>query len=136
MRSHHWAHMEQVRKLVISQNQHIDTQHNDTHHNDTQHNDILSILEVIAMSGSASSPFLHIDRQPSVYAKAMARHFGAKSSDSDEELIQLMRSVPGKSIVHKTTMFKGSEDTEKFSLHVRFHCPVLQSNAILAAIML
>ena len=59
------------------------------------------------MSGSASSPFLHQDRRPSVYARALAKNFGAKSSDSDEDIVQLMRAVPGKSVVHKTTMFKG-----------------------------
>jgi hypothetical protein len=62
---------------------------------------------VIAMSGSAGTPFLHSDRRPSVYARAFAKQFGAKSCDTDEEVLQLMRSVPGKSIVHKTTLFKG-----------------------------
>lgn len=64
------------------------------------------------MSGSASSPFLHIDRRPAVYAKTLAKHFGAENFQSDEEIIQLMRSIPGKSIVHKTTLFKGEETDE------------------------
>ena len=34
--------------------------------------------KVIAMSGSGSTPFMHNDRTPAMYAEALAQHLGAK----------------------------------------------------------
>ena len=58
------------------------------------------------MSASASTPFLHNDRSPWTYAKAMAKALGANPDDPIEDILTHMRSLPARDIVEKSTMFK------------------------------
>ena len=63
--------------------------------------------KVIAMSGAGSTPFLHNDRKPQHYARALAKKLIAQSEDySDEELLNKLRGVPAKQISLLASMFK------------------------------
>ena len=57
------------------------------------------------MSASVSTPFLHNDRHPQVYARVFAKEMGAKSDDPSKILSHL-RSLTAKAIVDKTGLFK------------------------------
>lgn len=61
---------------------------------------------MIVMSSSASTPFLHNDRKPSIYARAFAKELGANPEDTDENILDFLRSLPAKTIVEKTILFK------------------------------
>ena len=61
--------------------------------------------KIIALSGSATSSFLHNDRKPNSYARAFAKHLFKKKlinrnidTISDEELLQMMKNIPAKTI--------------------------------------
>ena len=45
--------------------------------------------KVIAQSGSGSTPFMHKDRSPAVYAEAMAKHLGAKPGKAGQHRVQV-----------------------------------------------
>jgi len=64
-------------------------------------------LKIISLSGSASTPFLHNDRKPSVYAKALYQNISSKTKATDKEVTEYLRSIPAKIIVQRTTLFKG-----------------------------
>lgn len=64
---------------------------------------------MICMSSSFSTPFLHNDRKPSVYARTLAKELGFDDPNFEEDpnkVIEFMRSLPAKNIVEKTIMFK------------------------------
>ena len=67
--------------------------------------------KIIATSGSASTPFLHLDRQPEAYGRAFAKHILGKKicqnkSADDETMLKMLRDLSVRSIVEHTTLFK------------------------------
>ena len=69
--------------------------------------------KIIALSGSASSPFLHNDRKPNSYARAFAKHLLKKKlinrmddTISDDELLEMMKTIPAKTIAENSVLFK------------------------------
>eukprot|EP00095_Tigriopus_kingsejongensis_P006873 maker-scaffold605_size125465-snap-gene-0.25 protein:Tk06873 transcript:maker-scaffold605_size125465-snap-gene-0.25-mRNA-1 annotation:"esterase fe4" len=62
--------------------------------------------KVIALSGCASTSFLHNDRAPSVYGKAFARALGIDVAQSESDILECLQKVPIKSIMDKSTVFK------------------------------
>ena len=69
--------------------------------------------KIIAISGSASSPFLHNDRKPNSYARAFAKHLLKKKlinrmddTISDDELLEMMKTIPAKTIAENSVLFK------------------------------
>ena len=67
--------------------------------------------KVIALSGSASTPFMHNDRQPSLYARTFAKSFGMKFDDSPQSLVEQLQSISAKDLVIKSLMFKDWDST-------------------------
>ena len=53
----------------------------------------LKSLQVIALSGSATTPFMHYDRNPRLYGQAFAQHFGAKTDMTDQVILLAFPSV-------------------------------------------
>ena len=68
--------------------------------------------KIIALSGSASSPFLHNDRNPNSYARAFAKHLLKKKlinrmdTISDDELLEMLKTIPAKTIAENSALFK------------------------------
>ena len=50
--------------------------------------------KVIAMSGSGSTPFMHNDRTPAMYAEALAKHLGAKPGKGPSHTDLFMKPSP------------------------------------------
>ena len=62
--------------------------------------------KVIALSGSASTPFLHNDREPRIYARGLAKSLGLNENDSPEKLVEQLQTFSGKELMKKTMLFK------------------------------
>ena len=66
--------------------------------------------KIIALSGSPSTPFLHLDRKPECYSRAIGTHLIRKKtkrvSISDQELLKMLKNLPAKSIIEATCFFK------------------------------
>lgn len=62
--------------------------------------------KVIAMSGSGSTPFMHNDRSPALYAEALAQHLGAKPDSTRDEKLKHLRSMPARDIARSSLLFK------------------------------
>ena len=68
--------------------------------------------KIIACSGSPSTPFLHMDRQPEKYGRIFAKNILSKKilqnqkSVSDEMMLKMLKDVPAKTLIEGTTLFK------------------------------
>ena len=62
--------------------------------------------KVIALSGSATTPFMHNDRQPSMYARKLAQSFGSNIEDSQQNLIEKLQAIPAEKLCTQTLLFK------------------------------
>ncbi|TRY70685.1 hypothetical protein TCAL_10027 [Tigriopus californicus] len=62
--------------------------------------------KVIALSGSGSTPFLHNDRKPSIYAKAMVKALGIDPKLPNSDILLALQALPVKAIMEKSTLFK------------------------------
>ena len=62
--------------------------------------------KVIALSGSATTPFLHNDRKPSVYARSFAQSLGLNYEDSATNLVKELQTLRAKDLVKKCMVFK------------------------------
>ena len=67
--------------------------------------------KVVALSGSASTPFLHNDRKPALYARRFAKEFGLNSDAPAKTLVEQLQIFSEKEIVKKTTVFKDWDNT-------------------------
>ena len=63
--------------------------------------------KVIALSGTGSTPFLHQDRKPQHYGRALAHHLITNSQNyTDEDLIIKLRQLPAKNLAANVALFK------------------------------
>jgi len=67
--------------------------------------------QVIAMSASASTPFMHNDRPAAAYGRALAKATGATRPDDNAASLEHLRKIPAKAIVEKTALFKDFDFT-------------------------
>ena len=49
---------------------------------------------------------MHNDREPSVYGMAFAKHLGCRDATTPERALKFLRSLPAKTLVEKSTLFK------------------------------
>ena len=62
--------------------------------------------KVITLSGSATTPFLHNDRESSIYAKSFAKSFGIDVNEPVEKIVHELQKLSVTKIVKRTLLFK------------------------------
>ena len=62
--------------------------------------------KVITFSGSATTPFLHNDRDSTVYARTFAKSFGIDENEPVEKILHELKKLSDTKIVKKTLLFK------------------------------
>ena len=62
--------------------------------------------KVITFSGSGSTPFLHNDRDSTIYARTFAKSFGVDIEESAENILKELKKVSVTKIVKKTLLFQ------------------------------
>ena len=67
--------------------------------------------KVVALSGSATTPFLHNDRESSIYARTFAKSFGLNVNDTAQNLVHELQKKSEAEIVKKTMLFKDWDNT-------------------------